>query len=676
MTPRSALMVSALLLLPWTARAQTTSTLAAETGDNTSVGTFAQNNNGNVAAGNVSKLDLHTLLYPGATTRIYAHVMPWFCTPGSANCNCSTTTGLCNSHFVTGYNSNDAAQVKKQVDDMISRGVQGAIIPWYGSTKPVQSGATSKLLQEAQSRTPLFELAMMETSGSGCTTATDKIQCVIDDLNHFATNFYASPAYMRRNGRPVVFLFTSTLTGIDWTKIRCPQPSGQPCATGNPLFVFESNGTGSNPFTVAQSDGGFAWVHPNPTMPTWTQPDFISYLDQFYGYAQSNSGKIPVGAGFKGFRNTDIYQAWNTNERRMDQVCGQTWLQSFGTVQSNWSSSDQLDSLQLVTWNDYDEGTEIESGIDNCLSISASLGADGKTLSWSLSGSGEESTVDRYRIWSTPASDGQNLTLRAEVTAGGAHSYDLSTLPLSAGSYTIYVQALGKPTILNHMANGVSYAAVGGPNGCAASNVDDAAGWQSCTSTACCGGGGGATTALTADPSKSQNGSGVSARFDLGGSTAYSNARWWNQVATTCAAFHFTLDFWAYVTAPSAPQGFEFDFDQVVGGQRYKFSHQCDFKDSGLWRVWANGGWTATSHACVPFTANSWNHFVFHGERTLDGRVHYQDMVINNVTYTFDLYATPTAAGSDSVTVYIQLDGNSQQTPYSLWIDKLSLTSQ
>ena len=137
MTPRNILMVSALLVLPWPAHAQTTTTLSAETSDNTSVGTFPQHDNGNVAAGNVSKLDTRSLLYPGATTRIYAHVMPWFCTPGSANCNCSTTNGLtrCNSHILTGYNSNDAVQVKRQVDDMISRGIQGVIIPWYGTTK-------------------------------------------------------------------------------------------------------------------------------------------------------------------------------------------------------------------------------------------------------------------------------------------------------------------------------------------------------------------------------------------------------------------------------------------------------------------------------------------------------------------------------------------------------------
>jgi len=34
-----------------------------------------------------------------------------------------------------GYASNDPAQVKRQVDDMLSRGIQGVIIDWYGASK-------------------------------------------------------------------------------------------------------------------------------------------------------------------------------------------------------------------------------------------------------------------------------------------------------------------------------------------------------------------------------------------------------------------------------------------------------------------------------------------------------------------------------------------------------------
>src|SRR4051812_13582896 len=55
-------------------------TLTAETSNNTS----AANNFGgwpdsNEAASNISKVDVHTLLYPGNTTKIFALAEPWFC---------------------------------------------------------------------------------------------------------------------------------------------------------------------------------------------------------------------------------------------------------------------------------------------------------------------------------------------------------------------------------------------------------------------------------------------------------------------------------------------------------------------------------------------------------------------------------------------------------------------
>ena len=40
----------------------------------------------------------------------------------------------------------------------------------------------------------------------------------------------------------------------------------------------------------------------------------------------------------------------------------------------------RLDAVQVVTWHDYEEGTEIQSGIDNCLTLSASV--NGSMLSW------------------------------------------------------------------------------------------------------------------------------------------------------------------------------------------------------------------------------------------------------------------------------------------------------
>jgi hypothetical protein len=203
MTPARIFVSSLLLALLLTGGglAQTTSTLSAETGNNTSAVTFPQHDNGNVAAGNVSKLDTHGLLYPGATTSIYAHYVPWFCTPGTTG-----TDGIqrCNGHILTGYNSNDATVVKHQVDDMISRGLQGAIIDWYGAAATIENGATLKMMAEAQSRTPVFQFAIMEDKGavSNCVSGTghSETQCVISDLAYIASTYYPSAAYMRRGG--------------------------------------------------------------------------------------------------------------------------------------------------------------------------------------------------------------------------------------------------------------------------------------------------------------------------------------------------------------------------------------------------------------------------------------------------------------------------------------------
>lgn len=435
--------VAGLLLAPCLgagAAAQTTSTLAAETGNNTSASSFPQHDNGNVVAGNASKLDTHTLLYSGSTTSVYAHYQPWFCMPGAGS-----PVQRCNGHILTGYSSNDATTVKNQVTDMISRGIQGVIIDWYGSRAPIENGTSLKIMAEGQSRNPVFQFAIMEDKGAAqrCMDATGQSEtlCVISDLNYVNSTYSPSAAYMRKGGRPVVFFFIDPGDPVDWNQVR----SG---VQGNPLLVFEDD------FNHAQADGAYSWVKPQYS-------DDTSYLDGFYGNARAASGKHAFGSTSKGFDSR--YATWEPN-RLLAQNCGQTWLQLAAQVSaSGYGASDQLENYQLVTWNDYDEGTELESGIDNCLSTSASVTVN--TLSWSLSGSGQESTIDRYRIWSTPASDGQNLTLQREITAGGSHALDLTTLALTSGTaYTIYVQAVGKPTILNHMANGVGYTASGGPN--------------------------------------------------------------------------------------------------------------------------------------------------------------------------------------------------------------------
>src|SRR5216684_4203976 len=129
-----------------------TTTLAAESGNNTSAAaTFTTQTNGNAGAGNVSKLPVSSLLYAGSNTRVYAHFMPWF---GGAN------------HMNVGYSSDDATQVRRQVDDMISRAIRGAIIDWYGPNFTRENNTSLMMKAEAELRAGAFEFAVMEDAGA------------------------------------------------------------------------------------------------------------------------------------------------------------------------------------------------------------------------------------------------------------------------------------------------------------------------------------------------------------------------------------------------------------------------------------------------------------------------------------------------------------------------------
>ena len=90
--------IAALLVFPLASRAgdlviTPTTTLAAETSNNTSAaGGFVAQSNGNLGAGNVSKLDIHSLLYPGAQTKVFAHLVLWFGKPSHINIGYSSTS--------------------------------------------------------------------------------------------------------------------------------------------------------------------------------------------------------------------------------------------------------------------------------------------------------------------------------------------------------------------------------------------------------------------------------------------------------------------------------------------------------------------------------------------------------------------------------------------------------
>ena len=403
-----------------------TTTLTDETANNTSTApTFMAQSNGNAGPGNVSNADMHNLLYAGSNTAIYAHFMGWFGPP---------------NHMSLGYISSDPDQVHRQVTDAMGRGIAGFILDWYGPNNAMPNGTATALMQEAESQQGAFTFAIMEDGGalnachntSGC-NLTDQL---ISDLTYAYNNYEQSPAYMTMQGQPVVFFFDPDRYGtLDWARVSANVP-------GNPILVFQNSGG----FSHAQSGGSFAWVIINTSNPNdWSQ----GYLDNFYNVANAHSSAHAFAAPYKGFNDT--LASWSPpGGRIMNQNCAQTWLNTFSEIGNFYSASNQLESIQLVTWNDYEEGTEIESGIDNCLSVDGSVNGD--LLSWTISG--DERTLDHFTVF--VSADGENLMSLGDVPAN-TRTFDLAPFAFAPGNYTVYVKAVGVASVVNHMSGAISY---------------------------------------------------------------------------------------------------------------------------------------------------------------------------------------------------------------------------
>jgi PKD repeat protein len=403
-----------------------TTTLAAETGNNTSTAdSFTAQSNGNLGAGNISKVPTRTLLYPGSTARLYAHLMPWF--------------GF-GDHMNVGYTSSDTAQVQKQVADMISRGLDGAIVDWYGrgvlNKKFVSYDQGTQFFMRESELHAGFNFAIMHDAGAlkpcAGTAGCDVTQMLIDDLNYVNLTYAASPAYLYYSGRPVIYFFGHEAYTIDWTRVRAG-------VVGNPMFIFRN----SSAFTKTQSNGGFSWIAPETV--SATDPMALTYLNNYYLKALSYPAVFSTGSGYKGFNDT--LALWTAN-RIIGQQCGQTWLQSLADAGKYYSTATQMLGIQLVTWNDYEEGSEIETGIDNCVTVSASV--SGTAVSWSITG--QMNTVDHFTLF--VSQDGANLMWLADLPTGTS-SLDLAQFGLNSGNYSVYVKAVGKPSLTNKMSAGV-----------------------------------------------------------------------------------------------------------------------------------------------------------------------------------------------------------------------------
>lgn len=379
---------------------------------NTAAPNFTGSSNGNLSGqSDISTVNVHSLLYPGHTTLVLAHYTPWW--------------GAYQRGVNVGYNSGDPLQAQRTFDSMSQRGVDGVIIDWYGKS-PQQIDANWQNSLAAFAQHPTMKFSIMFDHGISLTPCAgcDLTATLIDDLNYVAQNYFSNPQYLKRDGHPVVSEFAMQVAGtVDWARVQAAHPE---------VYWLHQHEEG---YAVQDSAGGYAWVDaPNRTTPLVQTAD-LTRLTNFNSFVAARPALTGISGAWKGFDDTLAF--WASPNHYVPQQCGATWLSTFANTNAHFSTQNQLPYLQLVTWNDYEEGSALEPGIASCAKVQVTASANQLSTSVSYA-----ETVDHLELYKQNGVNSFALVGTYPSIAG------ITSMPAQKGGVYV-VKAVGKPFMQN-----------------------------------------------------------------------------------------------------------------------------------------------------------------------------------------------------------------------------------
>lgn len=243
------------------------------------------------------------------------------------------------------YDSTDEDVIECQLLQMKLAGIDGVIVDWYGletvADYPQIHEATQKIFEVSQRVgmrfSVCFEDRTLEYQVKTNKLAHDQVGAQLTEtIQWLSENWFSSPHYVRLDGKPLV---------LNFGPIFCKEPTmwHQALASVEDRPAFFAL---HHLWKDIGADGGFTWAHAN----AWSSDEQIKErLVQTYQRIGSDPKKIIVSAlpGFK-----DVYQHSHPVIAHRDGLTMRESLQV--CLNGPW------EVVQLVTWNDYGEGTMIE----------------------------------------------------------------------------------------------------------------------------------------------------------------------------------------------------------------------------------------------------------------------------------------------------------------------------
>ncbi len=257
---------------------------------------------------------------------------------------------------VTPYESSDRATIERHVDQAKQAGLDGFIVSWYGPRDAPDNQTEANLrtlLDVAQQKG--FKVAVdFETNGPFFKSKSD----VQDALDSLLSTHVNHPAYLKVNGKPVVFFWQNSRFSVnDWTAIR---------QAVDPLHrsIWISEGTNLDYLRVFDGHHlyNIAWsADPRAEVIKWGERVREKAIEL-------GAFKYFVGTAMPGFDDRLTGRSGAIYRPRSN---GEYFRQSFtGVTQAN------ADWAAITSFNEWVEGSQIEPSVtygDQYLNLAAKL---------------------------------------------------------------------------------------------------------------------------------------------------------------------------------------------------------------------------------------------------------------------------------------------------------------
>jgi hypothetical protein len=262
------------------------------------------------------------------------------------------------------YDSRDTDVIIRHIQEAKERWIDGFVVDWYG---PAEDGlgnnidrefmdtATKVLFEEAESLDFLIALMYDDQTVKYAESGPDNYESrVKSDLLYAEQQYFTSPAYLRINERPALFIFPDdeVKPHLSWMDIRNH--------LSIPVTLLDRDPNPQDePGYDANFDGFYPWV--TATKGLWA-PDGREwgeeYLEWFYMVMQGvYADKVAVGGVWPGFDDSLAFWSGNRYMARY-QPGGMTHDLTLKLAEDN-----NVGYILVGTWNDFEEGTDIEYSV-------------------------------------------------------------------------------------------------------------------------------------------------------------------------------------------------------------------------------------------------------------------------------------------------------------------------